>query len=228
MAEQKPNKTLIDVVIATLAGSFLYTIPLQHSQLLGTGLVEVNKAIVDPNNKNAFATRATQAGIDMVNAWNAEQSMLAISQGVDPVPAAPAVVDPVVDPTPAPVVSAWGEASSPAVVTTPVTKSLFALEDNVPVPTVSARTKGGNTTYPFDAMNVGQSFFVPDANGKKAAKTMASTVSGANLRNSVEVAGQVRTNRKGAVVPLTEQTKLFIVKSVVENGIGGARIWRTK
>ena len=84
------------------------------------------------------------------------------------------------------------------------------------------------TTYPFDAMLVSQSFFVPDANGKKAAKTLASTVSNANLRNSVEVAGQLRTNRKGVLVPLTEQVKLFIVKAVVENGVSGARVWRTK
>lgn len=223
MSAPKPNKTLVDVVTATLAGSFLYTIPLQHSQLLATGMVEVNKTMPDPNNKNAFATRASQAGVDMVNAFNTES---AIGQP-QPIVETPTVVTgdstPIVDP---PVVD-WD--SSPVPVTSvPVQKSIFILDDNVPVPVVSARAKGGNTTYPFDAMLVNQSFFVPDTNGKKAAKTLASTVSNANLRNSVEVPGQVRTNRKGTIVPLTEQVKLFIVKAVVENGVSGARVWRTK
>lgn len=71
MATQKPNKTLIDAVVATLAGSFTYTIPLQHSALVASGLVEVNPTVIDPNGKG-IGTRATQAGIDQVNAYNAE------------------------------------------------------------------------------------------------------------------------------------------------------------
>jgi hypothetical protein len=72
----KPNKTLIECVIATLAGGFTYTIPLQHSSLVKEGLVEVNPAVTDPNGKG-IGTRATQAGIELVQAYEAEQATTA-------------------------------------------------------------------------------------------------------------------------------------------------------
>lgn len=71
MATQKPNKTLLEAVAATIAGSFTYTIPLQHSALVSQGLLEVNPQVVDPNGKG-IGTRATQAGIDLVNDYNSE------------------------------------------------------------------------------------------------------------------------------------------------------------
>jgi alpha-acetolactate decarboxylase len=79
---------------------------------------------------------------------------------------------------------------------------------------------------------VGQSFFVADSEDRPdAAKSMASTVAGANARYAVEVEGKFKKNRKGADVPATEQTRTFICRSVKEqqNGavVTGARIWRT-
>lgn len=184
----KPNKTLLECVAATLAGSFTYTIPLQHSQLVKDGMVEVNPEITDPNGKG-IATRATQAGIDAVKAWNESQT------------------------------STQTEALKTS------GKFEFVIEDGVPMPKVTHGNGGGNSIYPFDKLDVNQSFFVP--NNEKhpnIAKALASTVSNANLRYAVKVPGQFRTNRKGNQVPLTEQKREFKVRSVD----GGARVWRIK
>jgi len=189
MALQKPNKTLIDAVIATSAGSFTYTIPLQHSALVTAGLLEVNATIVDPNGKG-LATRATQAGIDQVTAYNAEQS------------------------------------GTQTNTTAPKTAKLeFVIEDGF-VPQVKKRgNTGGNTQYPFDQLQVGQSFFVPNSEKyPDVAKSLASTVSSAIARYEIAVPGQTRTNRKGDVVPLTEKTRIF----VINRETNGARIGRTK
>ena len=102
--------------------------------------------------------------------------------------------------------------------------SSFAIEDNVPLPTASGRGRGGNT-YPFDALNVGQSFFVPNSEDKpNAAKSLASTVSSATARYAEVVEGQFKANKKGEQVPVTRETRKFVVRSVE----GGARVWRTK
>jgi len=95
-------------------------------------------------------------------------------------------------------------------------KPTFTIDDNVAIPAVSGRGRVGSV-YPFDALNVGQSFFVP-----KAAKNLASTVSSANARYAEVVPNETRTNRKGESVPKTKQTRTFIVRSVE----GGSRIWR--
>lgn len=107
--------------------------------------------------------------------------------------------------------------------------SNFVLEDSVPVPAASGRGRTANT-YPFDKMEVGQSFFVPNTEKKpNAAKSLASTVSSATNRYAVpKEPAETRTNRKGREVPVMVETRKFIVRSVEENGVAGARVWRTK
>lgn len=101
--------------------------------------------------------------------------------------------------------------------------SSFAIEDGFAIPTASGRGRGGNV-YPFDALNVGQSFFVPNTEDKpNAAKSLASTVSSATARYAEVVEGQFKTNKKGEQVPVTRETRKFVVRSVE----GGARVWRT-
>lgn len=101
--------------------------------------------------------------------------------------------------------------------------SSFAIEDGIAMPTASGRGRGGNV-YPFDALNVGQSFFVPNTAEKpNAAKSLASTVSSATARYAEVVEGQFKTNKKGEQVPVTRETRKFVVRSVE----GGARVWRT-
>ncbi len=103
--------------------------------------------------------------------------------------------------------------------------SSFAIEDGIAMPTASGRGRGGNV-YPFDALNVGQSFFVPNTEDKpNAAKSLASTVSSATARFAVPSEdGATKTNKKGETVPVMVETRKFVVRSVE----GGARVWRTK
>jgi len=57
----------------------------------------------------------------------------------------------------------------------------FVIIDTVPMPT-DIRTRGKSSTYPFDKLEVSQSFFIP---GEDAAKKFASTVSSATARFAV-------------------------------------------
>lgn len=106
---------------------------------------------------------------------------------------------------------------------TPATNtSAFAIEDGIALP-ASARGRT-STTYPFEALNVGQSFFVPNTAEKpNAAKSLASTVSSATARYEEVIEGQTKVNKKGDTVPATRQTRKFVVRAVE----GGARVWRT-
>lgn len=105
-------------------------------------------------------------------------------------------------------------------------KNSFVLESNIPVPSISGRGRTG-TTYPFDAMEVGNSFFVANSEDKpNAAKSLASTVSSATARYAVET-GETKLNKAGETVLVVRETRKFIVRSVEENGVKGARIWRT-
>lgn len=108
--------------------------------------------------------------------------------------------------------------------TTEKVKTMFQIEDSVPVPAISGRGRGG-TTYPFEQLAVGQSFFVPNTEDKpNAAKSLASTVSSATARYAVPAEdGSTKTNKKGETVPVMVETRKFIVRSVE----GGARVWRT-
>ena len=105
---------------------------------------------------------------------------------------------------------------------------MFKIEDSIPVPTISGRGRGVKV-YPFDQLEVGQSFFVANDESKpNAAKSLASTVSGATARYAVPAEdGATKTNKKGEVVPVMVETRKFVVRSVEENGVKGARVWRT-
>lgn len=103
--------------------------------------------------------------------------------------------------------------------------SQFAIESNVAVPTTSARAS--NAVYPFDLLEVGQSFFVPATEEKPEPHvSLASTVASANKRHAVEIPGQTRTDRKGNVVPATYAARKFIVRKDVKDGVTGARVFR--
>ena len=112
--------------------------------------------------------------------------------------------------------------------TTQKVKTMFKIEDSIPVPTISGRGRGGNV-YPFDQLEVGQSFFVANDESKpNAAKSLASTVSSATARYAVASEdGATKTNKKGETVPVMVETRKFVVRSVEEDGVKGARVWRT-
>lgn len=101
----------------------------------------------------------------------------------------------------------------------------FVLETGVAIPK-SKRGRSGDL-YPFDKMEVGHSFFVAATESKpNPAKSLASTVSSATARYAVPGEG-TKTNRKGETVPVMVETRKFAVRAVEENGVKGARIWRT-
>ena len=169
-----------------------------YAPLIEAGLVEINPAMTDEN--GFVATRATQAGIESLDSG-------AI------------VVD-----------NATTEANSETAETgeTQKVKTMFKIEDSIPVPAISGRGRGGNV-YPFEVLAVGQSFFVPNSESKpNAAKSLASTVSSATARYAVPAEdGSTKTNKKGEVVPVMVETRKFVVRSVEEDGVKGARVWRT-
>ena len=204
--------TLEQIVAATLdaAKGFIYTAPAVHTPLVEAGLVEVNPTIV--NEAGELATRATEKGVQQVNTSVQTET---------------------------------------AAVSAVASKNGFVLESNIPVPAISGRGRT-STTYPFDAMEVGHSFFVANGGDKEnAAKSLASTVSSATARYAVGTGEfktvkvkDYKTDEKGEKVKgadgkfivvgeheeqreVMKETRKFIVRSVEENGIKGARVWRT-
>lgn len=176
--------TLIALATIVAAGpDGMYAKAESFAPLEAEGLVESNPGMT--NEAGEIAVRATQKGIDQVNAENQTQ-------------AAPKTVH-----------------------------TAFEIEDNVALPSGTVR-RAGAQLYPFDALQVGQSFFVPNTEDKpNAAKSLASTVSSAVARYAVPVEGQFKTNKAGEQVPVTEPTRIFVVRKDVKDGVEGARVWRT-
>jgi hypothetical protein len=192
-----PAIGLAEIVAAGANG--IYVSESVFAPLVEAGLVEINTAMM--NEAGEVATRATQKGIDSLqpNGDNTSEASEASANSAT---------------------AATGE--------TQKVKTMFKIEDSIPVPTISGRGRGGNV-YPFDQLEVGQSFFVANSEDKpNAAKSLASTVSSATARYAVASEdGATKTNKKGEVVPVMVETRKFVVRSVEENGVKGARVWRT-
>lgn len=194
---------LVELVQTTLEGGFVYTDKATHDYLIEQGHAEVNPDMVDESGD--VATRATDAGIAHIQALEVETSADTAEETTE-------------ENQPEP------EAEQPA--TAEPTKSeskkmSIEIEQNVAVPAVSGRGRK-SSMYPFDDMQIGDSFFVEATEAKPdPAKSMASTVAGANARYA-EPTGEMRVNRNGKEVPATVPTRRYIVRSVE----GGARVWR--
>ena len=191
--------TVIGLAEIVAAGANgLFTSAAVHGPLVEAGLVEINPAMV--NEAGEIATRATQAGIES--------------------PDSGAIV----------VDNATTEANSETAATgkNEKAKTMFQIENGVPVPAISGRGRGCNV-YPFKVLEVGQSFFVANSESKpNAAKSLASTVCSATARYAVPAEdGSTKTNKKGEVVPVMVETRKFVVRRVEEDGVKGARVWRT-
>lgn len=111
-------------------------------------------------------------------------------------------------------------------------KRSFAIESDIPL-VEKARAPVGEQ-YPFSELQVGQSFFVADADvsSGNAFKTLNSTVSTANKRYAVDT-GEVRPHRRNAskTVPVLKQERQFELRHFVqfegtENEQKGARVYR--
>jgi hypothetical protein len=106
---------------------------------------------------------------------------------------------------------------------------VFEIESGVEIPKISGRGRSSQSSkYPFDRLEIGQSFFVANsAEMPEAAKSMNSTTSTANRRYSEVIEGEFETNKKGEAVPKRRQLRKFICREYTHPTKGvGAMIWR--
>lgn len=91
------------------------------------------------------------------------------------------------------------EAGKPAAApTNGASQSKYAVISNAVLPASKRRGGGGGapTVYPFDSMEIGQSFFVPvSEKHKDPVKTLGSTVSSANMRFAVDTGEKKEVER---------------------------------
>ncbi len=111
---------------------------------------------------------------------------------------------------------------------------VFEIEDEVAIPAISGRGRTSQANkYPFDALGIGQSFFVPNTpEMPEAAKSMNSTTSTANRRYSEVIQGEFKTIVREGVekqVPAVRALRKFICREFEHPTKGpGARIWRVE
>ena len=116
---------------------------------------------------------------------------------------------------------------------TPVKVNTMFEIKSAPIPqTVRKSGAGRKQKYPFDALEIGQYFFVPATEKQPdPAKSLGSVVTSANKRYATET-GETKLNRKGEEVPKLAYTRKFIVRPFNEeiNGeyVAGAGVWREK
>lgn len=117
----------------------------------------------------------------------------------------------------------------------------FAIETGIEIPAIKrgfgART--GASKYPFDKLEVGQSFFVPASEKRPdPVKALASTVASAMAKYDVpdlDEAGVQKTKevtnpktKEKRTVPATKRVRVFTIRAAEVNGTKGARIWRSQ
>jgi len=135
---------------------------------------------------------------------------------------------------------------------TTMDKPNFSIDDNIAVPAIRRASGGKPSIYPFDQLELGQSFFVPETEElPNPGKSLASTVSGASKRFATkngtrtirrrpkltnedgspmldENGKQIKGELTDVEVPAFIYERKFIVRSVEENGVAGARVWRVE
>ncbi len=169
--------------------------------LVDAGYVECNIALTNPDNAKEVAVRATPTGAAYLTSVADNGEALAV----------------------APPTTEGNTMTNPA----------FNIEDNVEIPAIK---RAGRTTalYPFDELEEGQSFFVPATEAMPdPGKSLASTVSSASKRYAKQdgVRSVNRRNKETGElepheVPNYNYERKFMVRSVEEEGVKGARVWR--
>lgn len=97
----------------------------------------------------------------------------------------------------------------------------FVIEDNIPINAVKLRKRA--SIYPFDALKVGQSFFIAATDDRPdPAKSLASTVANASKRYALPTGETKISARTGKEVQILKYTRKFTIREVE----GGARVWR--
>lgn len=115
----------------------------------------------------------------------------------------------------------------------------FELSTGIAIPPATRKSSGSRSIYPFEQMEVGQSFFVADADKPIKSKDgtvmydafqgMTSVLSSANDRFS-ELTGNTVIAKKGKLagkeVAEKRYLRRFVQRAVEENGVKGTRVWR--
>lgn len=177
--------------------------------LVQAGQVEVRDDITDAAGN--VAARITDA-------------YMATLTALPPVAAAPAPVAPPQAPFAPPAATPAAPAAAPVA-------SSFKIVSAVPMP--AAKRFGKASVYPFDALVVGQAFFVPATKERdNPAKSMASTVNSANARYAVSDGFEA-----DGTTPKFKNTRKFTLRRVHDGkeagfgdeyaGVAGAGVWRT-
>lgn len=195
-------------------------------------LVDAGLAIINVDYKDGagnIATRLTDAGVAKTNEAPPAWGNAPVTAQPGTLPAGPAIVG--------------SSFKLDTGIVVPVAKRGFGEKGG----------QGRKSIYPFADMEIGHSFFVaPTAEIPEPAKTLGSTVSSATLRYAKPVfnpdgtpkmtetmiaqrdaEGNIMTDgtgkilRQKAQVQEKEQTRKFVIRAIEENGVKGARIWRT-
>ena len=202
--------------------------------------------------REAIAARGADL-MSMIDSAGDAGLMLTQEEGLDLINSGYAVVDTsVVDGSTAKVTLT--DAGRAALASSGNSTTSYEIEDNIPIPTNTAR-RGRTGGYPFENLNIGQSFHVAAKAGEEPASVAArlqSSVSGARSRYSEDTgmteqvnvktyqkdaAGEFVKDENGKRVvasttpetrPVTRPTRDFTVKPVgADDPKGaGARVWR--
>lgn len=172
----------------------------EGNELASLGYIGVDANQRSPLNNNAFRVMITEAGVNALNSS---------------APAAPAF--PTMMAPPSIPVAPVAPVAAPAA---PKVKPTFSIASNIPVPTIQ-RGSGlvpRETIYPFNELEINQSFHVPATEENPTPhKTMASNVSAANKRSEVDYLDPTT----GQPVPV-QVTKKTLQKDAEGNAIKDA------
>lgn len=200
------SKTLQSLIDAIEANGFVYMSAGDRAKLEAHGYeFEVNPAMVDPEDPDFVGTRfktydsdgQTGSNSESLDSPNKEAQTSVVASNTEQPKSA--------------------ETAQPQKETKSMYKiATVAIASLPPVARASAK-------YPFDQLEVGQSFFVPNSASDKgdAAKTLASTISGANKKYSVPVEGQTKIMR-GKTVQVREPQRTFEGRRVADGAQWGA------
>lgn len=201
-----PSATSLEEIVGQCPtdNEFVYLPETVYATLSELGFIDVNPNLI--NEHGWLAARPTPKGRHYVMSTSQPATAYApVSDYVPPTPSSDTDIDTAPDND---------------------SESMFAIDDDVAPPVQDGRSgKRLGVKYPFDKLNVGQSFFVPNTKEKpQMAKALASTVSAATAKYDKPIEGKFTVNRKGEKVQAKERTRKFVIRAVD----GGARIWRTE
>jgi hypothetical protein len=218
-------KELPAIAAATAAGSFVFTSKAIHLPLIAAGLVVVNETDVPVNDKGESATRATEAGAAKAAELAAHPEEL---NTVVTEPAAKLVItlnDNIA--MPEVVASRGGGVGRESIYpfkTMNVNQSFFVpASEKMPKPWESLASAIANAEKKFAVVKT-----VPEVDGEGKPVFEADGVT----PKLITVTKSVKSREKGKEgqiknVPEVTKTRTFKAFQVEENGVKGARIWRT-